>query len=69
MSPWSKPEEGLETVIQQMEAEDWERNMEGLAGTRRLLHHHPETLLVEYKTMTQLVLKQVRIRIEGSHEG
>ena len=26
----------------------------------RLVHHHPETVIVEYKTIMQLLLKQAR---------
>ena len=31
-----------------------------VSGTLRLVHHHPETVIVEYKQIMQLVLKQVK---------
>ena len=58
---WSKPEEALEKVVDQLSNnEDWEKNMDGLTGTMRLVHHHPETIIVDYKQIMQLVLKQVK---------
>ena len=58
---WEKPEEALEKMLVNLENhEDWEKNMKGLSGVLRLVHHHPETVLVEYKQVTQLVLKQVK---------
>ena len=58
---WEKPEEALEKMLVNLENhEDWEKNMKGLSGVLRLVHHHPETVLVEYKPVTQLVLKQVK---------
>ena len=58
---WEKPEEALEKMLVNLENhEDWEKNMKGLSGVLRLVHHHPETVLVEYKQLTQLVLKQVK---------
>jgi len=34
--------------------------MDGLNGLLRLTHHHPETIMVEYKQVSQLILKQVK---------
>ena len=47
-------------VEQLSNMEEWEQNMAGLNGCLRLVHHHPETVLVEYKQITQLILKQVK---------
>jgi hypothetical protein len=33
--------------------------VEGLTGLVRLLEHHPDTVVAEYKTLSQLLLKQV----------
>ena len=58
---WDRPEEALEKMLVNLENhEEWEKNMTGLSGVLRLVHHHPETVLVEYKQVTQLVLKQVK---------
>ena len=58
---WAKPDEALEKVIDQLNNnDDWEKNLDGLTGTLRLVHHHPESILVEYKQIMQLVLKQVK---------
>ena len=58
---WDKPEEALEKMLVNLENhEDWEKNMKGLSGVLRLVHHHPEAVLVNYKQVTQLVLKQVK---------
>ena len=58
---WAKPEEALEKVIEQLgNNEDWEKNLDGLSGALRLVHHHPETVILEYKQIMQLVLKQVK---------
>jgi hypothetical protein len=46
-------------VTSQLSDEDWEKNVEGLTGLARLLQHHPDTVVQEYKTIMQLVLKQV----------
>ena len=34
IAAWSKPEEALERVMEQLGHEDWERNLDGLTGTR-----------------------------------
>ena len=61
IEPWPRPEEALEQVVEQLSnMEEWEQNMAGLNGCLRLVHHHPETVLVEYKQITQLILKQVK---------
>ena len=58
---WAKPDEALETVKDQLgNNDDWEKNLDGLTGTLRLVHHNPEIVIVEYKTIMQLVLKQVK---------
>ena len=58
---WDKPEEAIEKMLVNLENnEEWEKNMKGLSGMLRLVHHHPETVLVEYKQVTQQVLKQVK---------
>jgi hypothetical protein len=49
----------VERVTSQLSDEDWEKNVEGLTGLARLLQHHPDTVVTEYKTIMQLVLKQV----------
>jgi hypothetical protein len=49
----------VERVTSQLSDEDWEKNVEGLTGLARLLQHHPDTVVQEYKTIMQLVLKQV----------
>jgi hypothetical protein len=46
-------------VTSQLADEDWEKNVEGLTGLARLLQHHPDTVVTEYKNIMQLVLKQV----------
>jgi hypothetical protein len=48
-------------VTSQLSDEDWEKNVEGLTGLARLLQHHPDTVVAEYKTIMQLVLKQVTV--------
>ena len=58
---WAKPDEALEKVKEQLgNNDDWEKNLDGLTGALRLVHHNPEIIIVEYKTIMQLVLKQVK---------
>ena len=58
---WAKPDEALEKVKDQLgNNDDWEKNLDGLTGTLRLVHHNPEIIIVDYKTIMQLVLKQVK---------
>ena len=58
---WSKPDEAMEKVKDQLgNNDDWEKNLDGLTGTLRLVHHSPEVIIVEYKLIMQLVLKQVK---------
>ena len=60
--------------MEQLDNDDWEKNVDGentsdvnphddisagLLNILRLVTHHPETVLVEYKSTTQLLLKQV----------
>ena len=61
ITAWSKPDEALEKVLEQLNNnDDWEKNLDGLTGTLRLVHHHPEAIIVEYKQVMQAVLKQVK---------
>jgi hypothetical protein len=60
ITPWAKPDEAIEKVLDQLDNDDWEKNMDGLNGLLRLVHHHPETIIVEYKQVTQLILKQIK---------
>ena len=58
---WAKPEEAIKKVRQQLKnTEDWEMNLDGLTSVLRLVHHNPEFIIMEYKTIMQLVLKQVK---------
>jgi len=58
--PWAKPDEALAKALEQLAGEDWEKNVDGLLAVLRLVTHHPETIMVEYKSTTQLLLKQVK---------
>jgi len=60
IQPWARPDEGLHKTIDQLESDDWEKNVDGLTGLLRLVVHHPETVIVEYKSLMQLLLKQVK---------
>ena len=60
ITPWAKPDEAIEKVLEQLEDDEWEKNMDGLSGLLRITHHHPETIMVEYKQVTQSLLKQVK---------
>jgi len=46
--------------LEHLASEDWEKNVDGLLSVLRLVTHHPETIMVEYKSTTQLLLKQVK---------
>lgn len=54
-----QPDEALAKALEQLGDEDWEKNVDGLLLVLRLATHHPETIMVEYKSTTQLLLKQV----------
>ncbi len=43
-----------------MGGSDWESNVSGMTGVVRLARHEPELLLVEYKTLMGLLLKQIK---------
>ena len=60
IQPWARPDEGLHKTTDQLESDDWEKNVDGLTGLLRLVVHHPETVIVEYKSLMQLLLKQVK---------
>ena len=76
--PGLQPDEALAKALEQLAGEDWEKNVDGefklsaaqfvticagLLAVLRLVTHHPETIMVEYKSTTQLLLKQVRLNI------
>ena len=71
-----QPDEALAKALEQLAGEDWEKNVDGelnptvaqfvticagLLAVLRLVTHHPETIMVEYKSTTQLLLKQVKL--------
>ena len=43
-----------------MEHSDWEKNVTGMTGVVRLARHEPEVLIVEYKSLMALLLKQIK---------
>ena len=53
----------------QISSDDWEKNVDGLAGLARLLEHHPDTVIAEYQLVAQLLLKQVTLLTECSPIG
>ena len=53
----------------QISSDDWEKNVDGLAGLARLLEHHPDTVIAEYQLVAQLLLKQVTWLTECSPIG
>ena len=60
LGPFHKPEEFLQRTLDNLSSDDWEANVNGMAGVLRFARHHPEYLLVEYKPLLQLVMKHVK---------
>ena len=50
----------LGRCFEEMAAADWESNVKGMTGVVRVARHEPEVLIVEYKQMQALTLKQVK---------
>merc|ERR1740128_615086 len=60
IAPWARLDEGLAKTVEQLGSEDWEVNVNGLTSILRLIRFNQETVIVEYKELMELVLKQVK---------
>lgn len=60
LGPFHRPEEFLHRTLDNLNSDDWEVNVNGMAAVVRFARHHPEYLLVEYKPLLQLVMKHVK---------
>ena len=60
LGPFHKPEEFLQRTLDGLASPDWEANVNGMASVTRLVRHHPEYLLVEYKPLLKYVMKHVK---------
>ena len=58
--PWVRAEEGLGRAVEQLEHEDWERNVDGLTSLLRLVHHTPDFVVLHYSQLMHLLLRQVK---------
>ena len=53
-------QEFLATSMENMSSSDWEVNVKGMTGVLRLVRHHTDFVVVEYKDVVQHVMRHVK---------
>ena len=53
-------QEFLALSMEHMSSSDWEVNVKGMTGVLRLVRHHTDFIVVEYKDVMQHVMRHVK---------
>ena len=62
-------QEFLAVCMENMSSGDWEVNVKGMTGVLRLVRHHTDFVVVEYKDVMQHVMRHVKNLRSQVREG